>query len=298
MRYWNLKIETGLRSILLLAAFSFLATPSFTQPIAEKEQISNDRIFGFPPDTIPVIFAKGIISLEDRYEYGLAVSPDFNEIFFTAESPAKGLSVMRRLNNGNWTYPKTANLRGNSSWEFEAFYTYDGSKLYFSSDVKDTSRLWYAKKTTNGWGSPVLLESPVNSTPVFWATVAKNNTLYYTNIANFKIYKSQSIDGFYKKTEHAGLMFGIHPYISPDEDFILFNAKGDIYIAIRTKEGKWSDPIRFGNQINTTEYDETCPSLSPDGKYIFFSRYNDKDGKSDIYWVSSNEIEQIKAKYK
>jgi hypothetical protein len=262
----------------------------------EKGMISQQELFGNPPDSIPVVFAKGIVSVGDRYEYGLAIAPDYSEIFFTAESPAKGLSVMKRSDSGAWTYPETANLRGTNSWEFEAFYTFDGTKLYFSSDVNDTSRLWCSEKSEKGWNSPFLLKSTVNSTPVFWATIAKSNTMYYTNLSVFQIYKSHLTDGQYKTTEKGGVTFGIHPYISPEEDFILFNGKGDIYIAFATKEGKWTEPVKLGNQINSIEFDETCPSLSPDGKFIFFSRYNDKNGKSDIYWVSSSIIESIGTK--
>jgi Tol biopolymer transport system component len=259
-----------------------------------ENQTLTGPVFDNPPDSLPEIFAKGFISISDRYEYGLAISPNYDEILFTVEGPGEGLMVTRKNSNGNWTDPKLINLRGNRSWEFEAFYTSNGSKLYFSSNVNDTSRLWYSLRSSNGWGPPSLLESPVNSTPVFWATVAKSNTMYYTNLANFQIYKSLLIDGHYKETENGGLMFGIHPFISPDEDFILFNGKGDIYIAFKKPDGRWTEPISLGNKINTTEFDETCPSLSPDGKYIFFSRYNDKNGKSDIYWVKSDVILKIK----
>ncbi len=36
--------------------------------------------------------------------------------------------------------------------------------------------------------------------------------------------------------------------------------------------------------------------ISPDGKFIFFSRYNDLNGKPDIYWVSSCVINDLKRK--
>ncbi|MBL7994638.1 PD40 domain-containing protein [bacterium] len=278
----HFKMTQLIYSLILLFGLSFIG----------YAQNDSNKIFENPPDSIPKIFGKGIISIPDRYEYGLSISPKYNELFFTEGN--LGLMVMRKLKDGNWSKPEVANLRGTNSWEFEAFYTWDGSKLYFSSDVNDTSRLWYSTKSVNGWDSPVLLESPVNSTPVFWATVAKSGTLYYTNLANFQIYKSQLIDGQYKETQKGGLRFGIHPFISPDEDFILFNSKGDIYIAFKKVDGKWTEPIKFGNQINTLEYEETCPSLSPDAKYIFFSRYNDKNGKSDIYWVRSDAIEKIR----
>jgi hypothetical protein len=254
----------------------------------------NLNIFENPPDSIPKIFAKGIVSITDRYEYGLAISPNYDELFFTAEK--QGLMVMRKLNDKNWSSPEVANLRGNGSWEFEAFYTTDGNKLYFTSDINDTSRLWFSIKEIVSWSTPKLLESPVNKTPVFWATFSNNNTMYYTNLAVFKIYEAKFIDNQYKETENVGLPFGMHPYISRDESFMLFNGKGDIYITFKNKENKWTEPLKLGGLINTTEYNETCPSLSPDEKYIFFSRYNDLNKKCDIYWVSSSVIKGIKNK--
>jgi len=74
----------------------------------------------------------------------------------------------------------------------------------------------------------------------------------------------------------------MHPYISKDESFILFNYRGDIYISFKNKENGWIVPIKFDGAINTSDFAETCPSLSPDEKYIFYSRYNDLNDKSDI----------------
>lgn len=259
-----------------------------------NESITSRNIFVNPPDSIPKIFAKGIISIQDRDEYGVSISPDYNEIFFTAGEPSNGLFVMRKLEDGNWSIPETANLRGSNSYEFEAFYTKDGRYLYFSSFVNDTSSLWSVSLQNGKWSNPKLLDSPINNTPVFWATFTNNNTMYYTNISERKIFYSQLNENQYKKTEDAGLPFGIHPYISSDESFMLFNAKGDIYVAFSDKERHWSEPVKLMGLINTVEYLETCPSLSPDEKYLFFSRYNDINKKSDIYWISSSVIENTR----
>jgi len=247
------------------------------------------------PDSIPEIFAPGIISVEDRYEYGLAISPDGNEIFFTASSPGLGLMVTRQI-NGKWTEPKAANLRGNNSWEFEAFYTVDGQKVYFSSHPGDLkSRLWFAEKDSTGWNEAKLLDSPINSKDVFWATFTSDFTMYYTNIKEAKIYKSKLENGMYQNIMDVGFSSAAHPFVSPDESYMLFNSKGDIYISYHQDNDKWSDPILLNDKINTS-FLETCPSLSPDGEYIFFSRYNDIENKSDIYWVRSNIIKKNELK--
>lgn len=281
------KTKTLIAILLVIVQFTF------SQNNSEK---INFNPLENPPDSIPKIFAKGIISVQDRYEYGISISPNYDEIFFTAERPGDGLMVMKKLDNESWTYPKVANLRGNDSEEFEAFYTSDGQKLYFSSLVNDTSRLWFSEKEKTTWSTPKLLESPVNDTPVFWATFTNTNTMYYTNLADFKIYKSEPLNGQYPTTKFAGIPYGIHPTVSKDESFILFNYRRDLYVAFRNSENKWGDPIKLEAPISSSEFSETCPCLSPDEKYIFFSRYNDTNDKSDFYWVSSSIIEHLRIK--
>ncbi|TSA27011.1 MAG: hypothetical protein D4R67_06875 [Bacteroidetes bacterium] len=84
------------------------------------------------------------------------------------------------------------------------------------------------------------------------------------------------------------LLFGVHPFISPDEKFMLFDFKGDIYISYREDDG-WGEPQKLNGSIDT-EFPETCPTLSPDGKYLFFSRYNEPNNASNIYWVEADFI--------
>lgn len=245
------------------------------------------------PDSIPTLFAPGIVSIEGRYEYGLAISPDGNEIYFTASRPGPGLMVTRKI-NGIWAEPKSANLRNNDSWQFEAFYTVDGKHIYFSSHSGDLkARLWYIERDSTGWSEAVLLDSPINSNDVFWATFTTNGTMYYTNINESKIYRSKLDNGKYLNTEDIGFTSVAHPSIAPDESFMLLNnSDGDILISFHQENDSWSEPILLGDKINTS-YLETCPSLSPDGKYIFFSRYDDLENKSNIYWVNSSIIKNL-----
>ncbi|TYA71702.1 hypothetical protein FUA24_19275 [Seonamhaeicola marinus] len=54
----------------------------------------------------------------------------------------------------------------------------------------------------------------------------------------------------------------------------------------------------LGKKINS-KYVEFSPSISPDGKYLFFSRRswidkNMKEQESDIYWVSTEIFNIIK----
>jgi len=50
----------------------------------------------------------------------------------------------------------------------------------------------------------------------------------------------------------------------------------------------------MGSLINTDML-ERFPSISPDGKYLFFTR-NKGSEISDFYWVSAKIIEELKPK--
>ena len=46
--------------------------------------------------------------------------------------------------------------------------------------------------------------------------------------------------------------------------------------------------------VQESDYDENCPTLSPDGKYFFFN--TTRSGNWDIYWVDAKIIEDLKPK--
>ena len=52
------------------------------------------------------------------------------------------------------------------------------------------------------------------------------------------------------------------------------------------KINDWTEPINMGKNINTSGW-EMGPSLSPDGKYLFFTRRKswDTNEPSKIFWV-------------
>ena len=120
--------------------------------------------------------------------------------------------------------------------------------------------------------------------------------MYYTNLAARRIYRAELDGQSVSSVEDAGLEFGLHAFIAPDESFVLVDAReadslgeSDIYVAFRESDGSWGRPLNLGPGVNS-EFSETCPSLSADGKYLFFSRYNEPNEVSDIYWIDSTVI--------
>ena len=87
-------------------------------------------------------------------------------------------------------------------------------------------------------------------------------------------------------------------YMSPKEEYLIFAAKHDggygdvdLYISFKTKDENWGYPINMGAEINT-ELRERFPTVSPDGKYMFFMRHTPGQ---DFFWVSTEIIKNLKA---
>jgi len=245
-------------------------------------------------------FAPGLISLQGRYEFAVSFSPAGDELLFTEQVPEELVSVYySRVEEGAWTEPAPVRLSdGARSEEMEAFFAPDGKRIFFAPyDEGMDVRIWSLEVGPDGWRNPRELPSPVADDPAFYPTMSNSGTLYYTNLAARKVYRAELDDVSVSMVEDAGLDFGGHAFIAPDESFVLLDARqpdslggSDIYVAFRLPDGSWERPHHLGAEVNSS-FDETCPSLSADGRYLFFSRYNEPDEVSDIYWIDSAVIE-------
>ncbi|GCD78932.1 OmpA family protein [Schleiferia thermophila] len=66
----------------------------------------------------------------------------------------------------------------------------------------------------------------------------------------------------------------------------------DLYASFLLPDGSWSAPQNLGPAINTSQW-ESQPSLSPDGKTLFFVRgKNGRDESTDIYYSTLGENRQ------
>jgi hypothetical protein len=139
-----------------------------------------------------------------------------------------------------------------------------------------------------------------------FASAALNGTLYYTDMSNWPnppgIVSSKLVNGEYAKSQilDGGVnspMFGAHPCIAPDKSFIIYDSfrrdgqgggkKPDLYVSFRKEDGSWGPAMNLGDNINHAG-SNLGASLSPDGKYLFYS------SEGDIYWVSTEILNQLK----
>jgi hypothetical protein len=90
----------------------------------------------------------------------------------------------------------------------------------------------------------------------------------------------------------------VDPWIEPDERFLLCSMPGesgppmltDIGISYHQPDGTWSKPVRIGGGVNTPAF-ERFPSLSRDGRFLFFIRSTSTQFVGEgahFYWTSAD----------
>jgi len=90
--------------------------------------------------------------------------------------------------------------------------------------------------------------------------------------------------GFYVNSEHRDYF----PALTGDGQTIIFtrNVKGnEDFFTSTQKNGEWQKATSLSSNINTPNYNEGAQSISPDGRYLFFTGCNRPDGvgRCDIY---------------
>jgi Tol biopolymer transport system component len=255
-----------------------------------------------PPGLVPKVFAPGFISTTAE-EYHICFSPDGNEIYFsryTAADDSNTLWVTRQA-DGMWTSPVRAEFTG-PYFNIEAFITRDNRSMYFVSQ-RGTSNIgiWTMTRTVSGWSAPVKLGQPLSAAIKMGPSLSENGNLYFTEVSNNsgRFFLAQNQDGRFatpvplSPTVNAYTLMG-HAFVAPDESWLVFDAEADmpqsdggvLFVTFKGQGGDWLTPIRL-NLANKGS-NEYCPTISPDGKYLFFARHNGTH--DDIWWVDSRAV--------
>jgi len=270
----------------------------------------NDQI---PTDT-PLVFGQGVISTND-YEFAITFSPKMEEIYFTRRKAEERNNIfVTKLVDGQWTEPEIAFFSSDETWDFEPHINPKGDILYFGTnrslnDTIPSSGLheWHLKKIKDGWSQPMLLEELNRERFIMYVTAADNGNLYFNSEEKgadpkdeLSIYYTINQKGKYTdyikmgKGINSGSMIA-HPFIAPDESYLIFDGERpsgygdcDLYISFN-ENGVWTQSYNLGPEVNT-EQCEMTPSVSPDGKYLFFHRGGEDSG--NIYWVDFVQLKK------
>ncbi|MEW5981101.1 MAG: hypothetical protein AB1806_01870 [Acidobacteriota bacterium] len=263
-----------------------------------------------PPGTKPEVFAPGIVST-DGHEFACSFTPDGREFYFTrrAAGAVPTLIMVSRLVNGAWTQPASAPFNdAPGQMSFEPQVTPNGRRLYFQSDrpLPDqaepggmpTLNIWYVERKGDTWSNPRQAGPPFNPMRAMYVTMTNAGTVYTTDISGGmgteRIAVARLANGAYKELEPLGPPVNVgagnmSPYVAPDETSLVFVKRlgrpGDtgLFVSLRQPDGSWAEPraIDLGMRAGT-------PTVSPDGRYLFFSG-GDRT-KGDIYWVSASVL--------
>jgi len=261
-----------------------------------------------PPGLTPEIFAPGIVSVDGIYEGDVTFSPDLDEMYFSPTINGHSYVYFSKLENKKWTEPKKANFtKGKISDEFSPFVSFSGNRIYFATyDPTAPLKVWYVNRLDNSWSDAILLDSPINNEDVVKPTESQNGDLFYYNESKGKMYYAANKSGRFPEAREVGIAYGSLGFISPSQDYLVVQAHKendktkdkDIYVYFKERDGTWSKPIDLGCTVNT-DYREGGPTLTPDGKYLFFNRYYEKgkSGLPNVYWVSTEIIHKLKKAY-
>lgn len=266
-----------------------------------------------PPGMTPEIFAPGIVSLETNFECCRAMPPDAKEFFFVRSTDI-GEKIFRMIEESDgWTMPEQINYT-DKAFQYTPFISPLGDKMLFmagdskpkAGSASSPPEIWILTKNGKDWGTPTLIGTSIGGAQPFYITMARNGTLYFSCVDRNGIYKSEFKDDKYSTAEKLPDEINYlerisHPYISPNEDFLIVDARNtatdiyaDLFISFRKEDGTWTKAVNMGEKINTQGH-EVCPSVSPDGKYIFFGRAT-QGKKTDIYWADAKIIEELRPK--
>jgi hypothetical protein len=159
-------------------------------------------------------------------------------------------------------------------------------------------------RTSQGWSLPKEIGSPPSLAVGGFSVAGDNSICFITERGLFWI--APFVDNTWARAikipVEKGNLKGCHPGIAPDASFMVFysirpgalsGTETDLYLTVREVDGSWTKPQNMGPKINSGYY-EWGARISPDKKYMFFTRSNGW-GKysycntSDIYWVELKE---------
>lgn len=270
------------------------------------------------PGNTAEVFMDGIISTVENPEMCAAFTADGKEFYFNRRYKDRWTIFFTKEVDGKWTTPKPMPFYSNYT-DRDFTMSPDGQKIYFGSNrpsregepSQNSLDIFVTKRgEKNIWEQPVNLGKPIN-TPEFgenYPSVASNGNLYFFSCRNdglggCEIYMSQFSNGKYSDPVNLGPavnseMNDWDAYIAPDESYIIFSSQNredtlgeqDLYISYKMNRA-WTKARNMGHRVNSSS-DEICPSVSLDGKYMFFTTR--RRGKADIYWISSKIIEELK----
>ena len=266
------------------------------------------------------VFMDGIISTLKNPEMCAAFTKDGKEFYYNALHKNSWAIFFTKEVGGQWIKPKPLSFTSDYT-DRDFTISPDGDKIYFGSsrprkkggDALQSLDIYVTERLQNDqWSEPKNIGSPINTDHgENYPSIARNGNLYFFSnrkdgLGGCDIYVARFVSGRYTAPENLGSAVNSEKndwdaYIAPDESYIIFSSQNrddsiggqDLYISFKSKDGNWTQARNIGAKVNSLS-SEICPSVSLDGKYLFFT--SRRRGKADIYGIHAKIIEELKLK--
>lgn len=268
------------------------------------------------PGLTPELFAPSIVNT-DSIELNSVFNKSLTEFFFTRVINESWIIHHSELVDGQWTVPQPIEMFPDQeviSVACDMTITPDGKTMYFLGSYQEhtSGDIFMSQKIDGKWQHATRIPEPISTANYseIYPVVVADGSLYFVSdrpggIGKRDIYRAQYLgNGEFDDPVSLGPVLNSEngsgdTYVSPDESYLIYNTfrpDAGIYVSFK-KENEWQEPIYLDESINSKWFD-FCPYMSPEGKYLFFSRRisdppesgwdNIVDGK--IYWVDANII--------
>lgn len=231
------------------------------------------------------------------------IAPVFFFVFTTMEAQRLNQNSFQRLNTAADELNPVISPDGKT--QYVTIANHDGN----IGGKKDPGDIWVSVLTEdNQWSAPihagsVLNDRSFNAVAGFSADGSQLFLLSHYDSRTQGISVSRSNANGWSKPENISIPYFqnkaavLSGYLLPDQSVFIFSAETygtrgveDIYVSTKNANGTWSEPRNLGNTINT-RFQELSPSLTDDGKTLYFSSNGLKgEGSFDIY--SSNRLDE------
>ena len=285
--------------IALFITLQMIFIPAFAQEklvnAVDSLMLTGEYLGQKRPGNMPELFAPGVISRPDYFEHSAALfSPDGKEVYWTAKANnQRDYKIFNmRMVNGVWTQPEVAGFCLANKYYQECILSSDGKRLYFT----DGSNWLFVEKQNDGWSTQNNVPQKITAgMDVNICSVTNSGSIYFIKRPEYDVYISRAVKGNYNAPEKLSKQINSvetrenRVYVSPDESYMIIEATADaatceLFVSFRDQDNSWTErkklPIIWGR----------FPSVSPDGKYLFFMT------REGIYWVSVKIIEELKDK--
>ena len=292
----NFRTKIPILSLFVMISLSCSGPADRSNALDSSPRLSGPYLGQPLPDTLPELFAPGIVST-GMFTRDVAISPDGKEIYFCVAIGNYTYSTIlcAREVDGLWLAPEIVSFSGGPGvMDFEPAFSADGSKLFFLSNRPDGDEsvgdqdIWVVERTPEGWGEPRNLGEPVNTDGgEFFPSLTTDGTLYFTRNAKGsglnQVYRSRWSGGAFQEPELLPEQVNcgsnrFNAFVSPEESYMVVPAVGmadafdgvDYYLVFRSHDDQWSEPINMGVHINQDNARGWSPYVSPGGEYFFF----------------------------